>query len=421
MVWLGVALLLLGRMAVQHLRALRLAKTSTPWPEEGPDVRLSGETTMPLVCGIVNPAIVLPAEAAEWPPERLRLALLHERSHVARLDTLTVFLARFACALYWFNPLVWYALARLRDECERACDDAVLLTGEEAPVYIGHLVEIARSVHIEKPVPEGGIAMARMSQLEHRLRAMLNPALNRAAAGRRALVTMSIAACFTLLPLAGLQPPASENGPGLSGTVRDVSGAVVPAAKVKVTNAANDRVESTRTAADGTFRIAPLEAGLWTLAVSKEGFAELRMANLHVGAAGMAPLNLTMAPGGVNVAVTVAEQGIPKVEAVPTAAGAPKRIKVGGSSQAAKLVQREAPKYPMTCKAEGVEGSVMLRTVISTAGLPLSITPLNKLVDQRLVDAAKLAVEQWRWEPTLLNGQAVEVIADIEINFTLKK
>lgn len=64
---------------------------------------------------------------------------------------------------------------------------------------------------------------------------------------------------------------------------------------------------------------------------------------------------------------------------------------------------------------------MFLRTVISKSGEPIEVKQLNELVDKRLVDAAVAAVRQWRWQPTLLNGNPVEVITDITVNFTLAK
>jgi hypothetical protein len=81
-------------------------------------------------------------------------------------------IAQAACAIYWFNPLVWMAAAQLRSERERACDDAVLRGGALASAYAGHLLDIAREL---RPAlrPSAALAMARRSDLEGRLLAVL--------------------------------------------------------------------------------------------------------------------------------------------------------------------------------------------------------------------------------------------------------
>ena len=77
--------------------------------------------------------------------------------------------------------------------------------------------------------------------------------------------------------------------------------------------------------------------------------------------------------------------------------------------------------YPPDCKAEGIEGTVALRAAIGRDGSVLNLERINELVDARLVQAAMDAVKQWRYQPTLLNGQPVEVLTDIEVNFKLSE
>ncbi len=92
---------------------------------------------------------------------------------------------------------------------------------------------------------------------------------------------------------------------------------------------------------------------------------------------------------------------------------------MGGNVQASKMVAMTRPTYPADCKAEGVQGTVLLMAVIGTDGSVLNLQQVNELVDPRLVTAATEAVRQWRYKPTLLNGAPVEVVTKIEVNFRL--
>jgi bla regulator protein BlaR1 len=106
----------------------------------------SSDCCMPLTWGVIKPRILLPADVIAWPTARLRAVLLHELAHVKRFDYLTHLLARFACAVHWFNPLVWHAANKVREESELACDDQVLRSGSLPSEYAGHLLELARSL-----------------------------------------------------------------------------------------------------------------------------------------------------------------------------------------------------------------------------------------------------------------------------------
>ncbi len=128
--------------------------------------------------GLLRPAVVLPEDAEGWSVEQRRAVLTHELGHVKRHDCLTQALAQVACAVYWFHPLAWVAAWRLRVERERACDDLVLRAGASGPDYADHLLQLARGARAAAG-PAWALAMARPSQLEGRLLAILDPSLDR--------------------------------------------------------------------------------------------------------------------------------------------------------------------------------------------------------------------------------------------------
>jgi HEAT repeat protein/beta-lactamase regulating signal transducer with metallopeptidase domain len=153
---------------------------------------------MPMVSGVWNPLIVVPPSASDWSDERRRVVVLHELAHIKRRDCLTQVVAQVVCSVYWFNPIVWLAARRLRVERERACDDFVLAAGEKGADYAAHLLDIAQTVRHGRAPAFAGLAMARPSQLEGRLLAILNPAIRRSSALHTRLASLGLVLAVTL-------------------------------------------------------------------------------------------------------------------------------------------------------------------------------------------------------------------------------
>jgi beta-lactamase regulating signal transducer with metallopeptidase domain len=172
-------------------------------------VRLLREpaATVPMTWGIFHPVILLPGEADGWESERRRVVLAHELAHVRRWDALTQWVAHVALVVYWFNPLVWMAVRKLREEREHACDDAVLEIGTAPADYADHLLTIVRSLgSAPGPAPAHALAMARRSQFEGRLLAILDNAVRRNGVSRAATLATAAAALACVLPLAAMRP-----------------------------------------------------------------------------------------------------------------------------------------------------------------------------------------------------------------------
>ena len=93
------------------------------------------------------------------------------------------------------------------------------------------------------------------------------------------------------------------------------------------------------------------------------------------------------------------------------------RLKVGGPVRPPAKVVDVRPTYPEDAKAAHIEGVVILAIVIGEGGSVIDTTVLRSIpeLDRAAIDA----VSQWEFEPTLLNGEAVEIEMTITINFTL--
>ena len=104
----------------------------------------------------------------------------------------------------------------------------------------------------------------------------------------------------------------------------------------------------------------------------------------------------------------------PKVEAKPPL---PPRVIVGGVVQAAKIVHQVMPVYPQPARLSRISGTVRIEAVISRDGMIQSLRIMSG--HPLLAQAALDAVRQWVYRPTRLNGEPVEVLTQIEVNFKL--
>ena len=100
----------------------------------------------------------------------------------------------------------------------------------------------------------------------------------------------------------------------------------------------------------------------------------------------------------------------------PLQSAPPLRIALGGNVQAARLINRVQPVYPEEASKEKISGTVKLHVVIAKDGKVQQIQVVSG--HPLLVQAAIDAVSQWQYQPTLLNGQPVEVDTQIDVNFS---
>lgn len=94
-----------------------------------------------------------------------------------------------------------------------------------------------------------------------------------------------------------------------------------------------------------------------------------------------------------------------------------KRVRVGGDVQQAKLVKSNPPAYPVLARRARIEGTVRLQAIISKDGSVRKVEVISG--HAVLAQAASEAVQQWRYKPTELNGEPVEVVTNIDVVFKL--
>ncbi len=171
---------------------------------------VSEEVSGPATWGWRKPTVVLPPACRSWSRERLELVLAHELTHVARHDWIVRVLARLGCALYWFHPVAWLGLTRLRTEQELACDQAVLDLGTRPSTYAQHLLAIAQAAAARRGAAVLDVAaldMARRTPMEGRLMSILS---NRSRRPLRSGLLVSALLVVALPVLATVRSEAPE-------------------------------------------------------------------------------------------------------------------------------------------------------------------------------------------------------------------
>ena len=395
----------------------------------------STHPTLLVTWGFRRPAIVLPAGAADWPEDRLRVVLRHELAHVSRGDWPVQMLAEVLRALYWFNPIIWLACRRLRDASERACDDVVLDGGVEPADYASHLLDLARIFTAMRRAPGPALAMARSSNLEGRIGAMLDTRLNRRPLSRRARMTIATVGLALTVPIA---IAAQSRFSTLSGTIVDQTNRVVPEVTVSLGNAAAQSKYEVRSDRNGRYEFAGLPSGDYELRAAQPGFA-LLIQKITVAGSDVTR-NLEMEIGSVHETITVSQEAATtgdqadrerrnqeavarakkfRQEAAEKCAATGAAGDIGGNILAPMKVKDVKPVYPEQLKASNVTGVVTLDAVITTDGTVRDVKA-PATADPQLAAAAIEAVRQWEFTTTYLNCAPIEVKMQVTVNFAAR-
>jgi TonB family protein len=367
--------------------------------------------------GAVTPKVLLPAGAAGWTSDRIRIVLAHELAHAVRRDWALQTIAELMRAIYWFNPLFWLASRHLRRESELAADAAVIEAGVEAPEYASELVAIARELRAERHAWVPAVAIVGPSHFEKRITAMLNGHLNRVPpSGFRRIATAVAIALIT-----GGVAVAQNAFARVSGVITDQTAAVLPNTTVRLTHLASGTKHEVRTGANGAYDLEGLQSGDYTLEAEQMGFSVYREAVTFSPGQLMAK-NITMQVGSLQETITVVDTDTPAWErrggSAPAKFSRPceATTTVGGNLRPPTKLLDVRPKYPLNLRTSNAEGVVTLNATIGTDGKIAAVSVASSpSVD--MSEAATAAVRQWEFTPTLLNCRPIEVPMSVLVAF----
>jgi TonB family protein len=291
----------------------------------------------------------------------LEPVIAHEMAHIRRLDQLWILLANLLRAIHFFNPVAWVAVSRLSRTREQLCDEAVLGQGCISPREYGRsLVEILR-LNVCGAAADDGLAclIGRKEGLEMRLRQILSSVGHVRGAG-----------------------PASRGRPRTAAVLVGLAAAaafILPIAAVGC--------NTSDTAA------APAVAQAETPSDSGQARAE-------------------------RVATTLAESSLRSMNGIEDGRNAPRYEPDGPITEPTRL-EATPPVYPAEAREQGIQGAVVLDTVIEADGTVSSVTPVE-YPDPLLRDAAVDSVSWWRFKPATLDGRPVAVRYVVTVMFRLR-
>jgi beta-lactamase regulating signal transducer with metallopeptidase domain len=353
--WAAGTFVMLGYIVTGLVSATRVARRTIAQTSTNDDVNALAEalgirqrvtivesdaTATPIACGLFRPRIVMPHDAATWSEERRHVALLHELAHIKRHDCLTQLLAHLVCAAYWFNPLAWIAARRLRAERERACDDVVLAAGTRNSDYANHLLAIAQALQPARlsPLAATTVSMARRSQLEGRLMAILDPHARRTSAFYTKVAAASLVALISI-PVAAVQlvspAPSAAPQPAVQVTLTpQIQTPAQPTGAVRISITPQIETNQTQTPAPATTpssQDAVLRRAFGRMLVAFAGDGELE--NAQAALAAGADIN-TIVPGDGTPLIAAAGDGHLEVVSFLLDKGADPNLSVRGEGTA---------------------------------------------------------------------------------------
>ena len=465
LLWVGA-----GLLSLRRLRGLGVGADGDGDVEElqatlrtRADVRYVAGLRQPATFGVRRPVVLLPDSLREDEPAIRRALIAHELFHVQRRDWVWVVLEELVLATLWFNPAVWWLVARVRLSREEAVDELAILATGSRRTYVRALLAYAEDSPLA-PAPA-------FAHRRHLLRRIMLISTEGFMSSRRIVFSCAVMALVLILggrfaattfplvvetPVQGIQPagPVEKRSNPITATNpiprrTDYRAADYPA-EARALEARGmihllvivdelGRVAETRRLG---FTLGTSEMSINMPYPSPENIAAfvdrailrtqdgrvadartvMRVVDAFTEAATLAVTNWRYeAPmnGPIKFDVKVHFQPDGETSALQSA-GVPPRapgepVRVGSKIVSPRKIHDVRPVYPPEAQMARLSGTVVLEIRVGADG---AVEEARVLRSIPLLDRAALdAVRQWKYTPTLLNGVPVPVIMAVTVKF----
>ena len=358
--------------------------------------------------------LILPAELLARLDEDMTDTLLaHELIHLRRRDHWVRHLELAALALFWWNPVAWWATRRVRRAQELCCDERVAeLLPNHRRAYADTLVETAQFLSGRRlPLGSPARAMADLSQMKGRIQMIMTTSR----AGRMSLATRLLAAAMLVAALA-VTPilTATPDEPEFTGRPVDLvledadlddvlaTFSKLSAIEILVESGISGKVTA-------KFEQVPWDAALFTI-LRDQGLTWERTGDQLIvrraDSEGLVPVR--PADGEPTARLAGKLDGEDVFRYIPD-----------GKISEPVIIDKVMPKYPPEARKAGIKGIVVGDLMIDEIGMVRDVV-IKESASDELSTAAIEAFEQWRFEPAMMDGEAVVVRYIVTIKFNLK-
>ena len=405
----------------------------------------SARVHVPIVIGWLKPVILVPVGAfAGLTPAQLELILMHELAHIRRNDYLVNLMQVVVETLLFYHPVVRWVSRVLREERENCCDDLVVTSSGDALAYARALAELAgaQSLALQTSVgSDGGKLLSRIK----RIVSVREPA--------RVATHWSVGLVLAAfgVSLSGLMHPIGTPAPHVEAAAMAASTpvtapaalpvqaptveAVAPEAKTEPVAAPHATIESTPVKAAAGSAVAPQPA-VATMQIAKRESVPETVATAGRSAAPAPQAVSEPTPAGETAELPAVDAIAPaatdatgatdvaQTEMAQDAHGAAPSLSTEEATSTAgmpgvKAISLEQPQFPTAARMSGIEGWVTVNYTIDDKGR-VSDVRIVEAKPRRVFDSAvRKAVHNWRFEPTVVDGQPVARRMTQTIQFSL--